>query len=736
MPFNRHLIAPFEDGSGLTTNKRPWLIPDNAFSQMVNLYVFRSRILKRFGSTLMVPANPSTPSFPLLSSRAFVDLGVSVATVATGTVPGVIRDAGQAFSVGDNMFTIFNTTPGPQQMLRTDGSVAPATYDITTGAYNITGVANGLPVQFYSSTPIQHFGTWERGVGLLSEPVFSFDMQFAYLFTGSGWTREGSATTAPAAGIWSGSEIDFFSTVTFVGTSGVVPFFWVVNNNPDDRIQYYDNTGTWNVLTANVNNGSDYIASAKFILSFKNRLLVLGTWEVVGANPAVYYGNRIRYSALGNATGSTSFYDIPVTTGYGGFIDNLSTTEEVTGYEFILDRLIVEFEKSTYEVAYTGSESAPFVFQKISDEYGCNAQNSTVSVGNSIFTFSSQGIHACTGMNVFRIDSAIPQLSFDVANELLNGEVYRTCAVRDFNLEMIYWSYVSQEEKQNTGNRFPNRVLTYNYVTKNWAYNLDTFTALGTIQPGQIGGQRKRVLGGNQNGVIMVLDPAEPRNAPALQITNITYTATQITLTVIDNNIMPLSFSLGSPTYIIMEGIVGTLTLPIELNGLILPVDSVTTDTIVLDIPNGITLTGVYQGGGTIALVSNYDLFSKEFNPYAGSGKNIYVGKIEYQVDKTENGEVTIDYYTSTSTQSTLLGSIATGAIMGTNILDTYPYAMYPLEATSTRIWHPVYFQSSGECLQFRIYMSDEQMRDPLIAFSPFQLHSMQLYSEPMGRIQ
>lgn len=735
MPVQKHLIAPYDQGAGLTTNRRPWLIPDNAFSQQVNTYCFRSRILKRFGTTLMEPTSPATPSFPQLASRVFVDLPVSTGGAATGTVPGVERFAGQAFSVGDIMFTVISSIPGPQQMLRSDGSVATATYDVTNGNYNITGVANGLVVQFYPSTPIMDFSTWERGIGLLGEPVFTFDQQFAYLWGSSGWEREGSTTTAPAAGIWSGSELNFYSTDTFIGTAGVDPFFFVVNDNAADRIQYYDNTGTWNVLTANVNNGSDYIASALFVISFKNRLLFLSTWEVLGANPAVQFRNRIRYSALGNATGATSFYDIPTTTGYGGFIDNLSTQQSITGFGFILDRLIVNFEKSSYEVAYTGSEAAPFVFQKISDEYGCNSQNSPISVGNNILTFSSQGIHACTGMNVTRIDDAIPQLAFDVANELLNGEVYRTCGVRDFAREMVYWSYVSQEEKQGTSNRFPNRVLNYNYVTKNWSYNLDTFTALGSFEPGQLGGQRQRILAGNQQGVVMIIDAEEPRNAPSLQITNLTYTLANIVLTINDNNIMPLNFSLNMATYIVLEGILGTGNVA-TLNDRILPVVSVTTDTITLAVPTGVVLSGTYQGGGTVALVSNYDLFSKQFNPYASDGKNIFVSKIEYQVDKTENGEVTIDYYTSTSTQSTLVGAIATGAIMGTNILDTYPYAIYPLEATSTRLWHPVYFQSSGECLQFRLYMSHDQISDPLIAFSPFELHSMQIYSEPMGRLQ
>lgn len=734
MPFNRHIIAPYEQGAGLQTNKRPWLITDNAFSQMVNLYAFRSRLRKRFGTTYLLTSVITTPSFPHLGSRVFHDLGVSALTVATGMVPGD-RLAASAFSIGNVMFTVISLAAGPQQMLRTDGLASTATYDSTTGNYNITNVANGLTVKYYTQNPIQAIEKWELGAGILGEPVIAFDTQFAYQWAaGTGWQRIGTSTTAPGAGIWSGTEIDYYSVTTFRGTANLPPFFFVVNNNPVDRIQYLDNTGTWVVLPALVN-PTDHIASARFILSFKNRLVLLNTWEVAGANPAVNYRNRIRYSALGNSIGATAFYDIPVTTGYGGFLDNLGTEEEIIGYEFLLDRLIVYFEHSTWEIAYTGSEAAPFVFQKISTEYGANAQNSTIPESKNIYTFSTQGIHACTGVNVFRIDSAIPQLVYDIKNEFLNGESYRTCGIRDFDKEMIYWAYVSAEEAQGTLNRFPNRVLTYNYITKNWAYNIDTFTAFGHFPPYQIGTQRSILLGGNQQGYIVQLDADAYRNASALQITNITYTLTDIILQINDNNIAPLNISLGLPTYIVLENITGTGTIP-TLNNTIFPVVSVTGNTITIANELGVGLTGTYNGGGAIAQVSNYDLSSKEFNPYVSDGKNIFVGKIEFQVDKTNAGEVTLNYFTSTSTQSTLLGSIASGAIIGTNKLDTFPYPLYPLEATSTRIWHPVYFQSSGECLQFRIFMTDEQMRDPLIAFSNFELHSMTLYSEPTGRTQ
>ena len=50
MATDRFLIAPIDENSGLQKNVLPWLIPDNAFSEFNNAYVFRGRVRKRFGS--------------------------------------------------------------------------------------------------------------------------------------------------------------------------------------------------------------------------------------------------------------------------------------------------------------------------------------------------------------------------------------------------------------------------------------------------------------------------------------------------------------------------------------------------------------------------------------------------------------------------------------------------------------------------------------------------------------
>ena len=72
---DRFFIAPYEEKSGLQTDHKPWLIPDEAFSELENAYVFRGRVRKRFGSRWL-------GNSPLVS-RLRVALTPAVLTVTT-----------------------------------------------------------------------------------------------------------------------------------------------------------------------------------------------------------------------------------------------------------------------------------------------------------------------------------------------------------------------------------------------------------------------------------------------------------------------------------------------------------------------------------------------------------------------------------------------------------------------------------------------------------------------------
>ena len=108
------------------------------------------------------------------------------------------------------------------------------------------------------------------------------------------------------------------------------------------------------------------------------------------------------------------------------------------------------------------------------------------------------------------------------------------------------------------------------------------------------------------------------------------------------------------------------------------------------------------------------------------------INKVDFLVDRTVGGQVTVDYSVSSSNDSILTSNNLTNTIIGTSILETSPYSSIPLESFQERLWHPIYMWAEGECIQLNIYMNDTQMRNlDLVSFSDFVLHAMTFYTQP-----
>ena len=72
--------------------------------------------------------------------------------------------------------------------------------------------------------------------------------------------------------------------------------------------------------------------------------------------------------------------------------------------------------------------------------------------------------------------------------------------------------------------------------------------------------------------------------------------------------------------------------------------------------------------------------------------------------------------------------------IPGNLYMFAYDPKYYPLETYQQRLWHPIYFQSSGECIQLALYLSEQQMMDYDIATSDFSLEGILLHTQPTSR--
>lgn len=752
MAFDKFLIAPFN--SGLDTSLKPFLIPDDAFQLLENAYCFRGRIKKRWGSALMISSTTAS-SVPQLVSRLRVNVGTTAAvtgnfgpTVIPAGSTGATWAIGQMFSIGNTMFTVHQATGS----IFTTG-IATGTFNTTNGTLTITGNTENTStiIWWYPATPVMGLTVFENGP-VNDQPTYAFDTRFAYVFDSTtGWARSGSGVTP----IWHGTDIDFFWTCNWNIEAGE-PALYVTNNyvvNPngavtatDDPIWYLA-SGTWSSMQPETLTAGNYIQTCQLIFTFYDRLLLINTIEVDSTGTTnTNYKNIVRWSAKGDPTAVDAFLEFGQAGWAGAGSDFASTDEAAITGSFIKDRLIIYFERSTWEVVYTGNDVQPFRWQKINTELGSESTFSVIPFDDGIFAIGATGVHSCNGANVQRIDNTIPDLIFDVKNE--SNSTQRVAGIRDYYNELVYWAYPND----NSISVYPNKILVYNYRNETWAQFDDSVTAWGyfeqqiaetwaninttwgefegTWTSGNLQTQAQQVIAGNQEGWTFLVQSKSGVNAFALQITNATISATFIlTLTIYNHN-------LQVNDYITITGCSGSVNLN---NFLVLPVSQVIdANTVTFIMPTGFTLGGTYAGGGTVSRVSNINILSKQWNPYDKDGGNIALGRIDFAVTRTALGQVVVDYYPSSSYVSMVQGGTATGAIMGTSVLETSAYdpIYYPLEQYQDKLWHPVYFAASGNCIQINIYMNDAQMRDYAISSEFFEMQALVLYTSRSGRGQ
>ena len=777
MPFDRFLIAPF--ATGLQKNARPWLIMDDAFEYIQNAYVFRGRVRKRFGSLLMGTLGQA-------SSRLRVSLGnntnAAMNLPANTTTHTPQLAIGQTFTLGSDLFNVYQLGAGVAT--RSTNPAVSAVINSTVNPNTITFTGGALTdVNWYPSLPVMGITQYLSG-SVNDHPTYAFDTEFAYTFNSGAqaWQRSGTA-------VWQGNDLNFFWATNWEGVDGTIVMF-VTNFNAttgagkpaatDDPIWSFDGT-TWTAHPGSGANGffflpaggartaSPFIQTARIIVAYKNRLVLLNTIENDnsgggGTGVATAYVNRARYSIIGSPFANNAWYEQNQTDAAGakwqgaGFED-ASTDEAIISAQFIKDRLIVYFERSTWELAYVGDTTRPFQWNRLNNELGSQGTFSTVPFDKIILTIGQTGVHACNGSNVQRIDDKIPDEVFEF--RLDNNEPQRIAGIRDYYTEMVYWTFVSDFDTATQN--YPNQVLVYNYKNDSWALNDDCFTAFGYFEQqtgetwatldditwaewnstwastGNLQANERQILGGTPEGWVLRIAPDFSRNAPSIQITNMVANGDgTITITAINHNLSEVQVEIAPDNdFVLIENVVGDANAQ-SLNGNIFSVTLVpTSNTFLINTVGHPFISPIasltYNGGGTAARVSNVVIKTKQWNPYVDQDRNIYLQRIDFGVQRTVSGQITVDYFPSATSVSMIQGGQGTGTIMGNSILETTAYnpALYPLEVFQDRLWHPIYFQTTGECIQLYMYFNLLQMQSPDICLDDFQLEGMALYVTP-----
>lgn len=740
------LIGP--DELGVQNNYKPFMIPEKAFSNLFNAYVFRGRVQKKFGYafqgrlrrvlTAQASGNITTGGAGTFNFNLKTAMSLeSTAQFEPGSTTSISIAVGiQTLTdmVGTGTLTVVGA-----------GAITAATFNYSTGVLTITAsgafgpVASTFTGAYYPGLPVMGLRLREQPT-LNSEQTVAFDTKYAYRFTGGLWTELPS--TAPTT--WNGADYQLFYTVSYSRDPSGNDLFWATNYNTvtPDPIRYYDGT-TWNNFAPSLNGaGTNLLRQCLLLVPYKDRLVALNTYEETAGPILTKYPQRARWSQNGSPIDPIAQAWRDDIVGRGGYVD-APTNEQIVSAGFIKDNLVVYFERSTWQLTYTGNEVLPFIWSRINQELGAESTFSNIVFDNGLLAFGNVGVHICNSVSVTRIDEVIPLEIFNVQNA--NNGPQRVYAVRDWINELVYFTYPDKTlapANITSTFKFPNKVLVYNYRNNTFSFFEESFTCYGYFQrttgltwadlvpnsgyspwaawltPWNSGISQSEIpdiVAGNQQGFILRFNPDNTANSQSRFIASVS-----------SDNIESPTHNVRVGDYIQILNCIGST----NLNDLIVQVLTIV-DENNFTIDN--TFTGTYLGNGVFKVLSNINIVTKEFIPYWTNGKRYRLNRIEYLLDKTQEGEVEVDIFVDTGDDYSVTDP-ANGVVLGTNTLYTKPETQLTgQQSYQNQIWHRMYYYIEGETYQIQITMNDTQMRDLVIAESPITLHGMVMHFEQAG---
>lgn len=750
---------------GLQTNKKPWLLQDKAFSRLMNAYVYRDRVQKRQGLELLGRLTRHLTA----QSQANADGtgSYSIADLLTSfraTEPNAELETESVvltFDPGGGNETSF-TDNGLGEFTRTSGTA----YDITassinyiTGAISLTWDAGGTPAagitveadfNYFPMLPVM--GISDREIATINEEqeIF-FDTRYAYINSGSGFQEFIAGTT------WTGSNSDFFWTTNYRGTNPQDRIFFATNNKvaSTDPIRYVSTAGAWIDFAPVIDSTPHYFVQARVLIPYYGRLVALNVWEApdTGAGApdyasAVNIFNRARFSQIGNPLDVDAWRQDQF--GRGGFID-APTNEAITGAIFYKNTLIVRFERTTWQLRYVGEYGLPFIWERISSDFGSESTFSDILFDEGVLSIGDKAITVATSFATQRIDLEIPDTVFQFRNNREGKE--RIHGIRDFQRELVYWCFCDGNLTQgNDTPLYPQYSLVYNYRNKTYAIFRNSVTCFGTYQPPQgitwdsltvtwddydvfwddVNDEAlfPRIVSGNQHGYVHYYGYTT-QDEPSLTITAVDLTVSPNELTIPNHNLLDAET-------IYLTGLLFDDDPDESLNDRLFSVQVIDIDTIAILYYNGDltppqyvntpTQTPVtYLGNGKITLFPKLDIQTKDFNPYQDKGLQTKISYIDFLTDATENAKISVQLFVNSSIAS------QANLLVGNTQVETDLPSPYYVPA-SEYSWHRFFATNGGQFIRIGITYDDELMNTLSTHQQDFVLNAMSLSVRPAGK--
>lgn len=460
MGYEPKLIAPYK--SALVKYYQPWLIGDDAFADIFNAYVWRGAVRKREGysffstlpttpvqgiKTWMNPTSFASTSVALSTTKAYY---YKTSTPAYQDISFYAKPAGTAFSWSGATTDFFWDCNFAASLWVTNNVLADG-IKFWTGIPGSVGVSGG-----WSTHAPTVNGSTQLNTATI---VLPYKGRLLTLNTTEGgnffpqrarWCQIGSPYSSNATAVSISNITAGNPTVVFINnTSGFAL------GTPAGILGVVGSIGA--VLNTNQFNVSSITANTKISIDVDTTGLSYtsgGTAQGIGTTvppsnfPITIFGWRD---------------DIP---GYGGFVD-ADTSERIVSAAIVKDVLVVNFQRSTWRLRYTGNEILPFIWERINTQYGSESTFAAIPFDDCALNFSRYGWIAADTQQVTRIDQQIPDNSFsvDAQSQALTGLSY-VQGIRDYYRQFAYWTFPNQILDVN--NPTTDQIYAYNYIDKSW----------------------------------------------------------------------------------------------------------------------------------------------------------------------------------------------------------------------------------------------------------------------------
>lgn len=728
MTYTGYLISNFE--TGFDRELQPWLLPNDAFVDLLDSYVYRGVTYKRDGYSGFANGLKSTYT----ESRMVHEL---TAVAMTGAIDGVNTNFTLVATTPVRRGTFVVTGSNPAQVLTDDGiggftGDGTGTINYTTGAVSIT--FNAAPIAL--STVL---ATYDYFPGLPVMGVMNFypinNVRQLIVADTRYVNRYNPATDRLEdlpAGSYNGTSKDFWSWVNYESASSA-PRLLFSNGVVGDVIQQYDGT----TITNYAPTFAGGTLNARQIFNNRDRLVLFQTIE-----GGVLYPRRIRISGTGancdvfdNTAPGAGFIDIPDNTWF-------------FGAAFNRDDILFFTEAATWSLKYTGNDVTPFSLQKIDGSRGSSAAFAVISYLNRTMAASPRGLIICDGYQVDRMDNNIPDFAFNEVDSSNFNSCFAGFLDEDRDVYLLYPSDGSVKPVL-VPESSSDRILVTNFEEDNFAIYRIPLSCMGNFQiaftllwsdltttngfPNWDSLAAKYsnwnafpydkgdpiAIGGGHKGEIWRLNDTESEDNPQ-KIRNIVVLNDQRLQVTTDWN----NYEVGD--FICFEAVSGTTEVN-DKQGQIVSIDTAYN---IFTVDFGQSFGGftTYTTGGQASRTIPMEAVSKKLNPWIESDKKVRCGWIYFYVS-------TADTLLTDADGNPVPAYLNIDVLVNNNegVDFSNPTFKYLIDCSPInnelggKKWVKIWINQIGQFLQFRMYNNQ--------AGAKIRVHAIMPGFQPLGRL-